>query len=259
MATCYQKHPFEIESEDKLTAINTKIFEIKKKIQLSEGQRKSHYEENEEEKQQNNELISTLKKEVRLRLQELAQARAVIGDEDLQIKKYLNEVSPVGDKTTDQIIHNLDLKVIEQRKMLDLLKYERKQKKSKLRCMEKEYEHLLIENSKSATEKIKSTNPAKKHASHLENEIHKVLVQWNEAELVKKKYSSIRKALVEDSVKFESSLYHITELLKKQREEINKLQRVRDEASEMRLRATAALMTASSRAQDTEQSLMIME
>lgn len=37
MATCYQKHPFEIESEDRLTTINTKIFEIKKKIQLSGG------------------------------------------------------------------------------------------------------------------------------------------------------------------------------------------------------------------------------
>lgn len=35
MTTCYQKHPFEIESEDRLTTINTKIFEIKKKIQLS--------------------------------------------------------------------------------------------------------------------------------------------------------------------------------------------------------------------------------
>lgn len=35
MAMCYQKHPFEIETEDRLTTINTKIFEIKKKIQLS--------------------------------------------------------------------------------------------------------------------------------------------------------------------------------------------------------------------------------
>lgn len=35
MAMCYHKHPFEIETEDKLTRINTKIFEVKKKIQLS--------------------------------------------------------------------------------------------------------------------------------------------------------------------------------------------------------------------------------
>lgn len=35
MAMCYQKHPFAIETEDRLTTINSKIFEIKKKIQLS--------------------------------------------------------------------------------------------------------------------------------------------------------------------------------------------------------------------------------
>lgn len=35
MAMCFEKHPFEIETEDRLTTINTKIFEIKKKIQLS--------------------------------------------------------------------------------------------------------------------------------------------------------------------------------------------------------------------------------
>lgn len=56
----------------------------------------------------------------------------------------------------------MDLKVIEQRKTLDLLKYERKAKKTKLRDLEKEYEHLLIEDSKSAAEKRKTTNPAKK-------------------------------------------------------------------------------------------------
>ncbi|XP_075979320.1 coiled-coil domain containing protein 151 [Anticarsia gemmatalis] len=252
MATCYQKHPFEIESEDRLTTINTKIFEIKKKIQLSEGQRKSNYEENEAEKQQNNDLIDTLKKEIKLRLTELAQARTVIGEEEVQIKKYLNEVCPVGSKSADQIIHNLDLKVIEQRKMLDLLKYERGSKKKKLTGLEKEYEYLLIEANKGILVKSKNSSKARKNVSHLENEIHKVLIQWTEAELVKKKYISIRQALIDDSVKFESSLSNIESLLGKQREEIAKLEKVREEAAEMRLRATAATAAEAARAHDAE-------
>ncbi|XP_026744867.1 uncharacterized protein LOC113506224 [Trichoplusia ni] len=214
MAICYQKHPFEIETEDRLTTINTKIFEIKKKIQLSEGQRKSNYEENEAEKQHNNDHIDTLKKEIKLRLTELARAREVIGEEEVQIKKYLNDVCPMGDKSADLITHNLDLKVIEQRKMLDLLKYEKR----------KEYEYLLIENNKGILVKSKNNSRARKHVSHLENEIHKVLIQWTEAELVKKKYISIRQALIDDSVKFESSLTRIEDLLKKQKEEIMKLE-----------------------------------
>ncbi|CAG4927107.1 unnamed protein product [Colias eurytheme] len=192
MALCYHKHPFEIETEDRLTTINTKIFEIKKKIQLSDGQRKSHYEENEAERQQNNDLIDTLKSEIKLRLTELSQARQVISDEEAQIKKYLNEVCPVGNKTADQVIHNLDLKVIEQRKMLDLLKYEKGSKKKKLKEFEKEYEKLLIESTKSDLVKSKMSTRSKKHISHLENEIHTVLIQWTEAELVKKKYASIK-------------------------------------------------------------------
>ncbi|GBP78521.1 Coiled-coil domain-containing protein 151 [Eumeta japonica] len=252
MTTCYQKHPFAIETEDHLTAINTKIFEIKKKIQLSEGQRKSHYEEFEAEKQQNNNLIDTLKKEIKERMRNLLQARALIGEDEVQIKKYLNDVCPVGNKTADQMINNLDLKVIEQRKILDLLKYEKKHKKTKLKTLEKEYEHLLIENTKSTTRNLKIFNPGRKHASHLENQIHRVIVQWNEAELVKKKYSSIRLALSEDSVKFESSLAHMAELLKKQRQEIKKLEMVREEALDMRAKATVALAAESARAHDAE-------
>ncbi|RVE55179.1 hypothetical protein evm_000077 [Chilo suppressalis] len=252
MATCYQKHPFEIENEDRLTTINTKIFEIKKKIQLSEGQRKSSYEVNEAEKQHNNDLIETLKKEVRLRLAELTQARAVISDEEAQIKKYLNEVCPIANKTQDQIIHNLDLKVIEQRKMLDLLKYEKKSKKKRLTDLEKEYENLLIESTRSELVKSKISTKARKHASHLENEIHKVLIQWSEAELVKKKYLTIRQALIDDSVKFESSLSHVEELLNRQKEEITKLESVREEAAAMRVRATSAAAAEAARAHDAD-------
>ncbi|CAK1548089.1 unnamed protein product [Leptosia nina] len=252
MALCHQKHPFEIETDDRLTTINTKIFEIKKKIQLSDGQRKSHYEENEAEKRQNNDLIETLKKEIKLRLTELSQAKEVVNDEEAQIKKYLNDVCPIGNKNSDQVIHNLDLKVIEQRKVLDLLKYERGSKKKKLRELEKEYEKLLIESTKSDLVKSKITTRSRKHVSHLENEIHTVLIQWTEAELVKKKYSSIRQALIEDSVKFESSLAKIEELLYKQREEIKKLEYVREEAAEMRIRATAATAAEAARAHDAE-------
>ncbi|XP_072935280.1 outer dynein arm-docking complex subunit 3 [Epargyreus clarus] len=252
MAMCYQKHPFEIENEDRLTTINTKIFEIKKKIQLSEGQRKSHYEENEAEKKQNNDLIDTLKKEIRVRIDELTQAKEIIGEDEVQVKKYLNDVCPIGNKGADLIIHNLDLKVIEQRKMLDLLKYEKRSKKNKLKDLENEYEKLLIESTKSALVKSKISTRSRKHVSHLENEIHKVLIQWTEAELVKKKYSSIRQALVEDSVKFESSLAGIEGLLEKQREEIKKLEYVREEAADMRIRATAATVAEAARAHDAE-------
>ncbi|XP_026323817.1 uncharacterized protein LOC113233066 [Hyposmocoma kahamanoa] len=136
--------------------------------------------------------------------------------------------------------------------MLDLLKYERRKKKSKLKELEKEYEYLLIESTKGELVKSKIHSAARKNVSHLENEIHKVLIQWTEAELVKKKYFSIRQALVDDSVKFESSLSHMEQLLKNQRDEIKKLEFVREEATEMRMRASIATGTEAARAHDAE-------
>lgn len=65
-----------------------------------------------------------------------------------------------------QIIHNLDLKVIEQRKMLDLLKYDKRNKKKRLAELEKEYEHLLIESTKGELVKSKISSRAKKVKKH---------------------------------------------------------------------------------------------
>ncbi|XP_046466254.1 outer dynein arm-docking complex subunit 3 [Neodiprion pinetum] len=51
--------------ESKLTALNKKIIEIKKKIQLSEGQRKACFEECDAQKKENAEKVARLKKEVK--------------------------------------------------------------------------------------------------------------------------------------------------------------------------------------------------
>lgn len=48
-----------------LETLNKLIVELKKKIQLSEGQRKAHYEECDAEKKRNVEVIAELKKQVK--------------------------------------------------------------------------------------------------------------------------------------------------------------------------------------------------
>lgn len=52
--------------------------------------------------------------------------------------------------------------MIEQRKMLDLLKYEKRSKKNRLKELEKEYELVLIESTKSDIVKSKISTKAKK-------------------------------------------------------------------------------------------------
>lgn len=52
--------------------------------------------------------------------------------------------------------------MIEQRKMLDVLKYEKGSKKKKLSGLEKEYEYLLIEANKGILVKSKNNSRARK-------------------------------------------------------------------------------------------------
>ncbi|XP_036150956.1 uncharacterized protein LOC105839820 [Monomorium pharaonis] len=52
-------------AENKLNELNKKIVEIKKKIQLSEGQRKANFEEYDAKKRENAQKISDLKKKVK--------------------------------------------------------------------------------------------------------------------------------------------------------------------------------------------------
>ncbi|XP_073967734.1 coiled-coil domain containing protein 151 [Bombus fervidus] len=63
--------------EDKLNDLNKKITEIKKKIQLSEGQRKATFEEYEAKKHEYAEKIATLKQSVKELYVEYANIRNV--------------------------------------------------------------------------------------------------------------------------------------------------------------------------------------
>lgn len=73
----------------------------------------------------------------------------------------------------------------------------------------------------------------RKRVCHLENEIHKINVQWMEAEHIRKKYKSIKASLTSDSDNFEKSLLELEQALEEQQVDINKMQvnnrvRIRD-------------------------------
>lgn len=70
--------------------------------------------------------------------------------------------------------------------------------------------------------------------TRLENEIHKMEVQWNEAEHIRKKYRAIKNSLMMDSEKFESTLLKMETSMREQQQEINRLQAVYEEALQMR-------------------------
>ncbi|XP_034233396.1 coiled-coil domain-containing protein 151 [Thrips palmi] len=218
--------------ENDLNATNKNIIELKKKIQLSEGQRKAHYEECESEKKRNAEKIRQLKKEVKELRIKLSQPPTCDGN---VLKKYCQnpkETCALREKKNEDAVEIMDLKVIDLKKKLDLLRFRSKQHQEKMKSLADEYKKLLTKKQQSRL--IKNKSEAQKERNTLENHIHRIEMNMMEADHVKRKYLSIRASLLDDSVEFESSLRNMEDVIVKQDQEIKHLEDINNEALALR-------------------------
>ncbi|KAK3923535.1 Coiled-coil domain-containing protein 151 [Frankliniella fusca] len=218
--------------ENDLNATNKKIIELKKKIQLSEGQRKAHYEECESEKKRNAEKIRQLKKEVKELRVKISQPPRCDGN---VLKKYCQnpkDTFSLKEKRKEDAVEIMDLKVIDLKKKLDLLRFQSKQHQEKMKSLADEYKKLMQKKQQSRL--IKHKSEAQKERNTLENHIHRIEMNMMEADHVKRKYLSIRASLLDDSVEFESSLRNMEDVILKQEHEIKHLEDINSEALALR-------------------------
>ncbi|KAL1449805.1 hypothetical protein WDU94_002279 [Cyamophila willieti] len=118
-----------------LEALNKQIVELKKKIQLSEGQRKAHYEECDAEKKRNVEIIAELKKQAKELHEEIGRTPSC--DEEILKKsqKHPKETFILKHKSSETAVHILDDKVINLNKKLDLMHDYNKQRQTRMRLL----------------------------------------------------------------------------------------------------------------------------
>ncbi|XP_044730602.1 uncharacterized protein LOC123293762 [Chrysoperla carnea] len=220
-------------SDEGLRETNKQIFEIKKKIQLSEGQRKALFESCDAERKANADKILRLKREIAELISKLKQARGTVDLKELP-QKLSGSLPPiVADKPYDHAQEIVDLKVIDLRKKYDLIKYKSKQKERQMKQLAKVYQelqqkHTQIKNS------APEDNPLIKKKIDLENEIHRINLQASEAIHIKRKYRSIKDNLISDSVRFENALKKLETAIKVQEKEIKRLQKISNDATKMR-------------------------
>uniref|UniRef100_A0A1I8PWU3 Uncharacterized protein n=1 Tax=Stomoxys calcitrans TaxID=35570 RepID=A0A1I8PWU3_STOCA len=243
--------------------INHKIAEIKKRILLAEGQKTANLAEWQKQNRINCDTISTLKKEIkeltikcgRLRnplqrsviMKETTTAANVApGEKARRTSSALPTIVvgkvnyPIGAKNVDDAIFLTDLKITENRKQLDLLRHRYKCRKQHFAKLMEQYRELMA--TKDAQEQNMGEKPPetleedhnRKLVCQLENQIHRTNVQWMEAEHIRKKYRSIEASLMNDAERFEKSLRELEAALSEQRQEINRLQEINNEAIEMR-------------------------
>ncbi|KAJ8985695.1 hypothetical protein NQ317_014344 [Molorchus minor] len=221
------------ELSEKLSELNKKIAEVKKKIQLSEGQRKALFEDCETERKSNSGQILKLKREITQLVTVLHDSTSITAKYRIRNKRIVKITGPLADKTVDEVQQMLDLQVIDLTKKLDLLRYRVKQRKNYLADLGIKYRSLLTEHDKKElTRKIE--RPVKKSTSELQNAIHAIEVQIREAMHIKNRYLDIRQSLKNDSDKYDSNIKKLEEDIAAQKQDIEKLQTIMDEATRMR-------------------------
>ncbi|TRY80512.1 hypothetical protein TCAL_10729, partial [Tigriopus californicus] len=201
--------------------------EMKKKIQLVEGERKAIFEDCENEKTENKEKMRKLKEEIR-DLQNGLQDSTSSSEallRHVQDRKYL-DTNALKRKTGDDAVETLDYKVADLRKQLDKLKFKTKQKTTKIDQLLREYAKVVAMKSETErSEDLLEDSEDGQRLRFLENEIHKTNLKLMEGETIKKKYNTILDMLKKERLTFGNQLENLEGTLKKQDDEIVKLKK----------------------------------
>ncbi|KAL1506246.1 hypothetical protein ABEB36_005642 [Hypothenemus hampei] len=225
----------------KLTELNKKILEIKKKIQLSEGQRRALFEDCEAERKLNADEILKLKKEISNLVIVLHKSKSSSAKYRLENSLLQQIVGPLNEKTCSEIKDMLDLQIIDLSKKLDVLVYKIKNRKIYIIKLGEEYEKLISKREKKELA-IKVDIPVGTSSRELQNNIHAVEVQIREALHIRHKYTSIRRSLKDDAANFQSKIKTLEEEMQVQAADIEKLQQIMQEATKRRAKARGNLL-----------------
>ncbi|XP_050453808.1 trichoplein keratin filament-binding protein isoform X1 [Cataglyphis hispanica] len=220
-------------SENKLNELNKNIVEIKKKIQLSESQRKANFEEYDAKKRENAQKIADLKKEIKelyvkyagAKTNKEAMERAAVLSHDL--------IACSKKGNLEEIIATASENNIRLRKKLDLIKYEREKQEETLNVLQTERKELARRRGHCVF-KRKTEKPMKKKIENLEVRLEHIRMMQIRANISRMKYRSVSSNLKEKSVFYASSLKDLEDSIRQQENEIKRLQGVKEEAIELR-------------------------
>ncbi|XP_035734137.1 coiled-coil domain-containing protein 183-like [Vespa mandarinia] len=227
--------------EKKLHDLNKKIVEIKKKIQLSEGQRKANFEETETKKHENAEKIISLRKDIKDLYVEYSKTK---NNDDVaeRTARISRETSAVVRKHgLDEALKKINEENIRLRKTKDLLKYQSDKQRQRLKILLQEHKELLRENKRKIF-KRKLEDPLRKKTESLEVQLERMRMLIIKANIVRRKYKSVHCKLKQRSVTYASSLKELEDDIKEHENEIKRLRVVKKEAIELKYSMQEKLM-----------------
>ncbi|KYM96935.1 hypothetical protein ALC62_12405 [Cyphomyrmex costatus] len=184
--------------ENKLNELNKKIVEIKKKIQLSEGQRKANFEEYDAKKRENAQKISDLKKKVKELYIKYAGAKN--NKEAMEHATLISRdsIACVNKCNLEEIVTTASENNVRLRKKLDLIKYEKEKHERTLNILQTESK-VLAHKRGHCVFKNKMENPMKKKIETLEVQLEHIRMMQIKANISRMKYRSVCSELKEKS------------------------------------------------------------
>ncbi|XP_034188285.2 outer dynein arm-docking complex subunit 3-like [Osmia lignaria lignaria] len=226
-------NPLVSSAENKLNDLNKKIAEIKKKIQLSEGQRKANFEEYEAKKHEYAESIGSLKQRVKELYAEYANLKNNEGKSESSVHMSRKSSAHEKKRNLSETIAKAEEDNVRLRKRHDLIKYQRQRRQQKLHLLLEEYNELMNDKMQKIFKK-KVENPLKNKIVKLEVRLEHIKMMQIKANIVRMKYRSMRSDLKEKSVFYASSLKNLEYEMREQENEMKRLQRVKEEAITLR-------------------------
>ncbi|CAL1684067.1 unnamed protein product [Lasius platythorax] len=220
-------------AENKLNELNKNIVEIKKKIQLSEGQRKANFEEYDAKKRENAQKIIDLKKKNKELYVKYAGAKN--NKEAMERAALLSHdfIACAKKGSLEEIIATASENNMRLRKKLDLIKYEREKQEQTLNVLQTESKELARRRGHCVL-KRKTENSMKRKIESLEVRLEHIRMMQIKANISRMKYRSVSSELKEKSVLYASSLKDLEDGIRQQENEIKRLQGVKEEAIELR-------------------------
>ncbi|XP_078285529.1 outer dynein arm-docking complex subunit 3-like [Rhinoraja longicauda] len=203
--------------------VQEQIWDLQKKIQLLEGDRKAYYETSQDKIKKNKETIQHLRQENKQRHKVLA--GALVSDEKLVQVSFQDhhEKMALRNKSGKDVVMVMDQKVYEKSKRLNALKHETEMKRKHQMNLDLQYTKLKAEAGfLQAVEE--NTSEEAQTLRRLENQLEKTQLKCVEATHVMKVYQRLKAHLQEESVTFQMQLDTLEMEILQQQQQLKELQ-----------------------------------
>ncbi|KAG7491599.1 hypothetical protein MATL_G00005360 [Megalops atlanticus] len=216
--------------------------DLQRKIQLLEGDRSAYYESSQSTIKKNKDTILQLRQE-NIRLHKKL-ADALAGDEQVIRDAFQSrgvEMATFRNKSGKAALQILDQKVCEKMKKLNALKHSTETRRCRLEELQLQYQttQMAAQALESAAERREEESKnegegaeelPRQNIRMLENRLEKAQLKCQEAEHIMRSYLKLKAHLQEESLTFQSQLDRLEAEILRQRQELQELQVMKNDA-----------------------------